>query len=210
MIEKGMKRFLQHFQKAVALVLLICATVLPAMADSNNTLTIANLTVEAGSTATLNVNMKNSASICGVQFDLYLPAGITLAKDIFGDDDINIVGRTTLKRHSLGSGIQEDGALRVTLSSMQNATFSGTEGDIVSIALIIDATVAPGVYPIVMKKVELATPDEERYCTELVQATLTVKGTKPHVDLHYDINNDGEVTIADVNALIDYLLSIQY
>lgn len=210
MIEKGMKRFLQHFQKAVAFVLLICATVLPAMADSNNTLTIANLTVEAGSTAMLNVNMKNSASICGVQFDLYLPAGVTLAKDIFGDDDINIVGRTTLKRHSLGSGIQEDGALRVTLSSMQNATFSGTEGDIVSIALIIDATVAPGVYPIVMKKVELATPDEERYCTELVQATLTVKGTKPHVDLHYDINNDGEVTIADVNALIDYLLSIQY
>lgn len=204
-----MNGFLCLLRKTVALVATAFALSLPAMADSSNTLTIADLTADTGGTVMLNVNMKNAASICGVQFDLYLPDGVTIAQDAYGDDDINIVGRTTLKRHSLGCAIQADGALRVTLSSLQNATFSGTTGDIVAIGLKVSADLAPGTYPIVLKKIELATPAEEPFCTALVQATLTVKGAKPPVDLHYDINNDGEVTIADVTALIDYLLRQQ-
>lgn len=199
-----MSSIFRLLQKSLALVAMAFAVGLTAMAD--NTLTFNNLTVDAGGTVMLNVNMDNSVSICGVQFDLYLPAGVTLAKDVYGDDDINIVGRTTLKRHTIGYAVQEDGALRVAVASTQNAEFSGTTGDIVALGLRVDAGLAAGDYPIVMRKIELTTPDEVPYRTEQLQHTLTVKGGQPAIDPNYDVNKDGKVTIADVNDLINYLL----
>lgn len=163
-------------------------TVKAADTDLNtidNVIYIAPETVEAGKTATLSICMRNTANIRGFQFDLYLPACVTAAKNAKGrylcsfsntrleDDD----------EHTLTVAEQNDGSIRFLCGSQYDETFTGTDGEIATLTITI-ADDADGNYPIILKNIKLTETDISKfYETAEVQATLTVVNTALGVNI---------------------------
>ena len=157
-----------------------------------------------GSQATISMKMKNTAAIRGFQFDLYLPEGVTLAKATTG----RFVSSLSSERlpegdqHTLTISEQEDGALRFLCGSQYNETFTGSEGEIATMQLLIAEDMAEGKYPIVLKKVKLSeTNISKYYLTETVQTSLTVISYIPG-----DISGDGEVDVSDYIGVANFIM----
>lgn len=149
--------------------------------------------------------MKNvEDNITGFQFDLYLPDGITIAKDAYGDEMISLAtDRTTLTRHSVSCNTQDDGAMRVACTSLKNNVFTGTDGVVLNITVNVDGDIEDGDYPLIMQKIELTTPTLVQYKTERVKSTLTVSSYTLG-----DVNNDHEVTVTDVAGVVNFILNV--
>ena len=110
----------------------------------------------------------------GFQCDLYLPEGFSVATDEYGDYLIDLA-RTTTKRHSLATRVMSDGALRIVLSSMTNATFSGNSGDVLNITVKVGNDIAPGSYNVNLKNIVLTDPQAKRYTSADVTGTIVRK-----------------------------------
>ena len=151
----------------------------------DNVVYIRNVQGCAGVQMTLSVRMKNTVAVHGFGFDLYLPDGVSIAKD---EDGFNLVmlsnERTTEKKTNyFDSNVMEDGALRVLASSTGGYTIDGTDGEIVQIVVVLDSEMEEGDYPIILKDVILTDGDVNGYETEVVKSTLTI------VDKDTDISN---------------------
>ena len=81
--------------------------------STENTLAMDNLTGYVGKTVTLPILMNNEQQITGLQFDLYLPEGITVAKKANGKNDITVTERME-EGYSLSNNTMDDGSVRVT------------------------------------------------------------------------------------------------
>ena len=170
----------------------------------NNTVYIENFEAQAGSTATLSVKMKNTFDVQGLQFDLYLPKGISFVTDENGEVVATLsTERTTTKKMDLFTyAIQKDGALRMIATSTKGYTFSGNDGEIIQIKVNIGNDVANGDYPLIFKKVEISSPDvsiseKQSY----VKSTLTVSSY-----ILGDANADGEISVKDIIVASQYIL----
>ncbi len=146
----------------------------------DNVIFVSSLSVDPGTTVPLSICMKNSASIRGFQFDLYLPEGVTAAKNNKGrilaslskgrlpDDD----------EHTLTCAEQEDGAIRFLCGSQYDETFTGNDGEIATLTVNIPADMAAGDYPIVLRNIKLTETDISKYYeTDYVESTLTIEGS---------------------------------
>ena len=115
--------------------------------------------IKAGETKEMNVNLSNpDDEITLVQFDLRLPAGLSL-KTESGEYVFDITGRTTWRKHSLDANTQANGTIRFLLASSSNATLSGTEGAIIKMTLVADNNFNSG--NIKLEKILMVTPDEK-------------------------------------------------
>ena len=129
-------------------------------------LSIESFDIKAGETKEMVIDLTNSGDITLVQFDLRLPAGLTL-KQTDGEYDIDIAGRTTWRKHSLDANAQADGSIRFLLASSSNAVLSGNSGAIISMTLTASSTFSSG--DIRLENILMVSPNEE----ELRQATVT-------------------------------------
>ncbi len=130
--------------------------------------------VEKGTTELqLPILLTNADKIAGFQCDLYLPDGFSVATDEY-DDYLMDVARTTTKRHSLATREMSDGSLRIVLSSMTNATFSGNSGAVLNITVKIGDNVAGGGYNVNLKNIVLTDPDAARYTSADVTGTIVI------------------------------------
>lgn len=170
--------------------------------DKNNTLILSDAQVPCGNDIVLPILMNNEADITAIQLDLYLPSGFSVAKDEDDEWLVDIGSRTTLKKHSISCQQQEDGSLRIVCGSQKNALFSGNEGDVLNVTIHVDKNVADGDYTIEMRNIVLATPESQKFTTELVQGKITVFSFIPG-----DVNNDGSVDVADLPALVSFILN---
>ena len=131
----------------------------------------------------LPVYMKNTAEIRGLQFDLYLPAGLTIGfnkKGKFVDEPVfNEKRLPEDDEHTIqGSVQQETGAVRFLINSQYEETFTETEGLLFTITASLDANMAEGDYPIIMKSIKLSENDINKYyTTDSIKSTLTVTST---------------------------------
>ncbi len=142
-----------------------------------NVVYITPFTASAGTEISLSINMKNTAAIRGFQFDLYLPNGMTAVKSSKG----RIQGTLSEGRlpdedeHDLTFSEQPDGAIRFLCSSQYDETFTGTDGEIATLAVKVDASMATGDYPILLKDITLTETDiTVFYATEIVESTVTI------------------------------------
>lgn len=168
----------------------------------NNTVYIENFEAQAGAIRTLSVKMKNTLDVVGLQFDLYLPDGLTFVKDENGDVEMTLsTGRTTAKRTDLfNSVIRADGSLRVLAASTKTYSFSGNDGEIIQIKVKVADNMKNGDYPIIFKNVELSsTKAKERQ--SYVKSTVSISSYKMG-----DVDNDGTVTVSDVVFTSSYIL----
>lgn len=119
----------------------------------NHVVYIQDLILNAGSEAALQVKLKDEDEAVGFQFDLYLPKGVTLAEEpslaISPGSIINV------KQHIFDTALLRNGACRVLCYSFQNKGFTSNSGDIASINITVDSNLPNGVYPIILKNVEV-------------------------------------------------------
>ena len=147
---------------------------------SDNIIYVEPATVDAGTTATLSICMKNSAAIRGFQFDMYLLDGVTAKKNNKGRYlcSFNQDRLPEEDEHTLTLGGQEDGSIRFLCGSQYPETFTGTEGEIATIQVDIAADLASGSYPIQLKNMKLTETNISKYYEhELVETMLTVSST---------------------------------
>ena len=150
----------------------------------DNVIYVDALQVESGATeATLSVQMKNTADIRGFQFDMYLPEGVSIIKNPKGRIQGVELAADRLPEddeHTLTCSEQADGAVRFLCGSQYQETFTGNEGELMTINVKLSAELADGEYTIAIKNQKLSENDiTKSYETELVESILTVGNATP-------------------------------
>ena len=130
---------------------------------------------------TLSFNMKNTAAICGFQFDLYLPEGFSVVKKSSGKIDSKL---TDARRpeddddRTLKAETQEDGAIRFLCGTLDTLCFTGNDGGLLTLKVKLAADLTSGEYPITLKEMTLTEVDiRKSYKTAYQEYTVKVTET---------------------------------
>ena len=165
-----------------------------------NTISLAYITGNMGKQVVLPIALNNQNAITGLQMDLYLPAGITVAKKSNGKMIIETTdrmdGNYTISSNTI------DNYVRIAGYSGDGDAFTGTKGVILNVTLNIGENVADGNYTIRIKDIVLSDVNNTEYHPADVKATLTVKSYTLG-----DVDNSGAVNINDVVCIINYILN---
>lgn len=122
-------------------------------------LSIEEFDIKAGETKEMVIDLSNPEDeITLVQFDLRLPAGLSL-KQTGGEYDFDIAGCTTWRKHSLDANAQADGTIRFLLASSSNTVLDGKAGAIIKMTLVADNSYRDDV--ISLENILLVTPNEK-------------------------------------------------
>lgn len=178
-------------------------TVLPKDEPGNptdNMLTLNSISGNKGTQVDLPVGLKNDKQITGLQFDLYLPEGMTVATNARGKMLIEATDRMdrnfSISSNTIGNFV------RVTGYSPDGDAFTGNEGDILNITLNIGEDVADGDYTVRIKDIVLSDVTNTEYHPADIGATVTVKSY-----VIGDVDNSGAININDVVCIINYILN---
>lgn len=168
-----------------------------------NTIYLERVETAAGSQIQLSVKMKNTVSVQGYQFDLCLPAGVTVATD--GEDlplaSLSTARTTTNKTDYFSTSTTATGALRILCGSSKGYTFSGNDGEVAVITLNISQNIAEGEHPIILRDVRVSDYNSQSYPTAYVKSTLNISSYTLG-----DVNIDGSIDVADFIAVANHIL----
>lgn len=169
--------------------------------STDNALAMDNLTGYVGKTIILPILLNNEQQITGLQFDLVLPEGVTVAKKANGKNDITVTERME-ESYSLSSNTMDDGSVRVTGLSGESIPFTGNSGAIVNVVLQVDESVAEGDHQIQVKNIVLSDVNGVAHKPVTVSCMLTVKSYVPG-----DVDNSGDININDAVCIVNYILN---
>ena len=161
-------------------ILSIIATALSLLGANAETVSVSNVTLAAGETKVVSINLSNSQSnTVSFQMDLTLPEGITLNKA-----GCELSNRFTDENQELTIGKQPNGDYRLTSTSFALTPISGTSGEIIKLSLTAAKDAKGGTAS--LKNIILATSDSQ---------TLTANNITFKVDVSYTLTYkvDGEV-----------------
>lgn len=165
---------------------------------------IEDFSIAAGETAVVSLMMDNPDEITGIQTDIYLPEGLTVAIDDEGYYCVELNPDRKTRNHTIDGNYQEDGSFRIVSYTSDSKAFKLNNGAIAFITLKASANME-GNYSIYVRNTELADPAGVQYWPSAEVCTVACSGVV--TALRGDVNCDTVVNIADVTALIDYLLS---
>ena len=174
--------------------------------EYKNTLLVENQDARAGTQVELSIALKNNVNITNFQFDLVLPEGITIAQDEDGYDLIDLsTVRTTVRKHTIGNELQNDGSMRVVCYSSSNAVFSGTEGEVMTVKLNISKSLSEGEYCVQLKNLvltEYTDGNATKHTIPCVESKINV-----HVYTPGDVNDDGSIDVTDISGVVSFILN---
>ena len=159
---------------------------------------------EAGDQVYITFKMKNTAPIRGLQFDLYLPEGVTLDKT-----------SAALSSDRLPSGdhhaiefTDNTDYIQVLINSSYDDVFVGEDGTLFTAIIDIANTVSVGDHPIYLKAMKLSETDISKYYTqENIESTLTITGVS---DGTVKLNENSEtLPIAQSNVSVKVIRTIK-
>ena len=183
--------------KHIILNIIVLFAALSAIA--NDRLYIKDFEIVAGETKTIALILDNDTAYSAFQTDIYLSSGLEIEQED-GEYIIDLNPERTAKSHVVSTFKREDGAIRVFVTSQNLATFRGNSGDIAYIQ--IKATSGfPGSGTIGLKNSIAAEANATRH---VLANCVAIAGEK--ASLKGDVNGDGEVNIADINAIINFIL----
>ncbi len=166
----------------------------------SNTLSISNTEVCKGRQITLPVNMNNTENITAIQFDLTLPAGVSIAKNTQGKYIVEKTERCadhTLNVSKLGDANVYKVLLYIT--PVENVT--GSEGAVLNVTLETSESMTEGEYDVTISNINLTTPDETKITPADVTCKLTVNNSIPG-----DVNGDGSIDVTDIVSIANAIL----
>lgn len=158
-----------------------------------NHLSIDDCSGVIGSPFTLPVVMANEKKISAFQFEVEVPAGVALTA-------CNLTSRSGTD-HSTTFTLLSNGNYQVVAFSPSSEVFSGINGAVADLTFNSDNTMSGGNYEIVLKNIELTT--QTGLGINPVNSTAVL--TLGNVQLA-DTNGDGNVTITDAVAIVNYIL----
>ena len=170
-------------------LLMFMLAFMPMTGNAAAEISIESFNIEAGGTAEMKIDLTNpNDDITLVQFDMYLPAGLSISKD--GDEYEVDLARTSYKKHSLDLGTSFDDFTRFLLWSSKNNVLDGNSGTIITVKLKADATFNGGT--IQLKKILLVTPAEKETKCDLYEYTIGTDGIRG-ITASDDVTVDGPV-----------------
>ena len=168
----------------------------------DNHIVVNNSEVFCGTTSNLNINLQNDGTdLTAYQFDLTLPSGFDIAKNKKGKPDVILSDRYENDDHSLSVEELGNGKYRFVCVSLTNSTIEGTEGPLMTLALQVASDVAEGSYIANVENIVLTHVDGTKQKVDPVSFTLTVS-----TYIRGDANGDLEIDVADVVAIVNYIL----
>ncbi len=166
-----------------------------------NKLIPASTSVPQGGRTTFEVALENEADIVAVQFELQLPTNVRIPTT----ENTLQAGLTERSNgHTLSCTTLNNGNYQFTASVSPAAAFTSNDGVLLTMQLASPMNVIEGTYDITLKNIVLTKGDGET----IEKPNYTVALTVTEV-LKGDIDGDGEVTIADVTALVNQILTKQ-
>ena len=169
------------------------AAVTAGTAIGNPQLTISEVSIKAGESATVSLNLTNGDfAVSALQFDIALPAGITL-------DQISMTER--LANHQL-SYSTVDGLLRIILTNTQNAAITGTEGAILTLAVTAADDFEAGT--VTLSNIVMANASAQQHKT--VAVSYDIVAEKEPEPVKGDLNGDFIVDQQDFDIITDMVL----
>ena len=173
-----------------------------------NHLAATNISVEAGKTAVLPIELNNDDVIRMMHFELRLPEGLSV---LYDDEEegyaVELSGRAT-KQHSLQCVKLPNGNYQFVLSTMTLNNLSGNEGILAYITIKAEEDVLEGEYEAYLSNTEL-TAVEEGGSLKAVRPNDSASKIIVYSDspcIPGDVNGDGNVTITDAGLIVNYIL----
>ena len=166
----------------------------------SNYLEIVNTEVCKGRQIILPVNMNNTENITALQFDLTLPAGVSIAKNTQGKYIVEKTGRCA--DHTLNvSKLGDANVYKVLLYITPVENITGSEGAVLNVTLETSESMAEGDYEVTISNINLTTPDETKITPADVTCKLTVTNSIPG-----DANGDGSIDVTDIVSIANAIL----
>ena len=168
--------------------------------SKNNTLAITDTQVLRGRQIVLPVSMSNTENITALQFDLTLPAGVSIAKNAKGK---YIVAKTErCADHTLSASKPgEANVYKVLLYSTEVESITGNEGAVIDVPLEAAEDMEAGDYEVRLSNINLTTTAEKKITPADVTCVLTVRNSIPG-----DANGDGTIDVTDIVGIANSIL----
>lgn len=181
-------------------IILSMAVVAVLCAAATDRFYIEDFTIAPGETQTVSIMLDNERTYTAFQTDIYMPAGLTIEMED-GDYIFDLTDRKA-RDHMIASQPQPYGAIRVISYSNGINPFKGNSGALVTFN-ITASTDLTGPTTIALRNTLFTTTAGVEIQLDNEDCIVTVATT----NLIGDVNGDEKITISDVTALIDYLLS---
>lgn len=176
------------------------------VSELDNTVYIETTEGYTGRQLIISVKMKNNIQAEGFQFDLYVPEGVTFAKDTNNRPlaSLSTARTTAAQTNSFSAAIQSNGALRVIAASTNGSVISGTDGEVAKVIVNISNEIDEGDYSLILRDIAISEHNSsESYNVDYVKSTLTIT-TAPYI--LGDANGDGKVNVSDFTAIAHHIL----
>lgn len=169
-------------------------------AAMKNVLVIENISSRSGVQFVLPVEMRNEDNITAIQFDMTLPAGVTITKNSKGKYVVDKTDRCA--DHTLSTSQSgEVNIYRVLLYSNEVENIDGHQGAVVNVRLEASDEIEAGNYDITISNINLTRADEVKITPASVTCTLTISNSIPG-----DANGDGDIDVTDIVTIANYIL----
>lgn len=172
--------------------------------EKNNKLTVTDMTQCSGGRGVLNVLLSDEETIMGFQFDLQLPAGVTVAEDNNNRLMAALTGNA-VNTHSISSSKVSDGLYRFVVTPQGSRAISNANGDGMTITIDVADEVATGTYQMTIKDIEMTVRKAGNVYEDIhpKNSTATLSVTEAVMG---DVNGDGRVSVTDVISMNSYIL----
>jgi len=171
------------------------------ISQMDNVIYIEPTEVISGNQAVLSVKMKNNVAIQTIQFDLYLPDGVTIVAN--EDQELVTASKARINKFSyFQSSKQDDGALRL-LAQATTTNVPAGDGEICRVTVSVPEGMDEGDYPIYFKNAKMIEKNNTSHSPDpnIVQCKLSVLEYAPG-----DANSDGSIDAIDFNMVGNYIL----
>lgn len=166
---------------------------------------VGNVAASKGSTISININLINeSTNLTAYQFDLILPAGVTLATNANGKYQVTKTSRYVDDNQTLNVSKVEGSynTYRIVCFSMSNEKIADTSGAILNAALTIGESVNEGSYEATISNIVVTKTDGTQL--KLSDAKFNIVVTNV---IKGDANGDGEVNVSDIVEIVNYIMN---
>ena len=121
----------------------------------------------------LPVNLSNESSISAFQCDVYLPEGVSLAKNSDEEYDVILESSRCTSSHTISAQEQTDGAIRLVCYSSKSKDFRGDSGTLFYLNLQVEKSFVGKELVIGLKNVIASSSDLLSYEMKDSQSTVT-------------------------------------
>ena len=180
-------------------ILFTAIAVLALAGTARDRLYVEDFSIQPGETKDIPILLDNDTVYCAFQTDLYLPDGLEVVLDD-GEYWIDPTDRLS-PNHFISTYQQPNGAIRIFVTSQSVRLFSGNSGPLVTVRLQA-AEDFSGRKPLYLRRSVLVEEYGERHAMN----DCTAYASTGPVGVPGDVTGDGNVDIADVNAIINMML----